>query len=65
MLSYFLMNRESELPTRVSERGCSHVDMAGDSLVEVSGDRRRCSACGLAWRDVDVVIVNDEVAHGS
>jgi hypothetical protein len=59
------MSRESEMPTRVSERGCDHRDMAGDSLVEVSGDHRRCSACGLHWRDTEIVIVNDEVAHGS
>jgi hypothetical protein len=47
--------------TKVSSRGCDHKDMAGDTLVEVAGDQRRCSACGLAWRDTDVVIVNDEV----
>lgn len=41
---------------------CDHLDMCGDSLVEVQGDERWCTACGERWRDTHVVIVNDEVA---
>lgn len=51
-----------EAPTRPSFRGCSHVDMAGDTLIQVQGDRRWCTACGASWRDKDIVIVGDEVA---
>lgn len=51
---------DSEI-TKVSERGgCDHRDMAGDTLVEARGEDRWCSACGKRWRDVEVVIVNDE-----
>jgi hypothetical protein len=44
---------------------CDHLDLCGDTLVEAQGDERWCTACGHRWRDTHVVIVNDEVAHGS
>ena len=46
--------------TLVSSRGCNHHDMAGESLIEVIGARRWCSACGASWVDKEVVVVNDE-----
>jgi hypothetical protein len=57
-----MLMTNSDAPTKVSERGCSHKDLAGDSLIEVIGDLRMCTSCGANWRDHDIVIVNDEVA---
>lgn len=54
------MNIDSETPTKPSERACSHVDMAGDSLIEVRGPYHRCTSCSASWTDKELVIVNDE-----
>jgi hypothetical protein len=51
---------ESDVPTVVSSRGCDHRDLAGDSLIEVSGPYHRCTSCGATWTDKELVIVNDE-----
>lgn len=50
--------------TLVSSRGCDHKDMSGDTLIEVTGSRWWCSACGASWVDKDLVIVNDEAPAG-
>lgn len=53
---------DSDRPTLRSERGCSHTDMAGDTLIEARGPYRRCISCGASWTDKEIVIVNDEPA---
>lgn len=57
-----MTNPESDAPTLPSSRGCDHKDMAGDSAVDVAGERRWCTICGAYWLDKDIVVVNDEVA---
>ena len=47
-------------PATPSFSGCSHLDMAGDSAIEVQGDHRWCSICSASWIDKDIVVVNDE-----
>lgn len=46
--------------TKPSSTRCDHRDMAGDSMIEVKGDTRRCTSCGADWHDKEIVIVNDE-----
>jgi hypothetical protein len=54
------MIEEGDDVTLVSPSGCDHKDMSGDTLIEVTGSRWWCSACGASWVDKDLVIVNDE-----
>jgi hypothetical protein len=53
---------DSDLPTKPSLDGydCDHIDMCGDTLVEVKGDRRVCASCAAWWPVIHVVIVGDE-----